>query len=90
MHFSTSIFNITIQKLSSLTKLTMMKNFVNHFLKHLVLFSRTLRALFTNFLTLVLTRKFCNPFDDWLESTSPTNHLTDYKIRELTRELKIW
>ena len=50
----------------------------------------TLWALFTNFLTPVLTREFCNPLDNWLESISPTNHPADYKIRGLTQELKSW
>ena len=50
----------------------------------------THRALFTNFLTPVLTREFCNPLDDWLESTSPTNNPADYKIRVLTSESKNW
>ena len=30
-----------------------------------------------------------NPFDDWLESTSPTNHPADYEILGLIRECKI-
>ena len=51
---------------------------------------KSLRTLVSNFLTLGLTREFCNPLDDWLESTSSTNHPADYKIRRLTRELKIW
>ena len=50
----------------------------------------TLRALFTNFLTPGLILEFFNPLDDWLESTSPTNHPADYKIRGLTQEFKIW
>ena len=50
----------------------------------------THRALFSNFLILGLTGEFCNPLDNWLESTSPTNHPADYKIRGLTQELKIW
>ena len=36
-----------------------------------------------------LTCKLCNPFDDWLETTSPTNHPVDYIICGLDRELKI-
>ena len=52
--------------------------------------SKSLRALFTNFLTPGLTCEFCNLLDDWLESTSPINHPVDYKIRGLTRELKSW
>ena len=47
-------------------------------------------ALFTNFSTLELTRKLCNPLDDWLESTCPTNHPAGYRICRLIRELKIW
>ena len=43
--------------------------------------STTLRALFTNFFTPLLTRKFCNLLDDCLESTNLTNHKADYKIR---------
>ena len=48
-----------------------------------------LRALFTNLLILWLTCELCNPLDDWLESTSPTNHPAGYIIRGVTRELKI-
>ena len=44
--------------------------------------------LFTKLLTPGLTCELCNPFDDWLEPTSPTNHLADYIICVLTRELK--
>ena len=33
----------------------------------------TLRALFTNFLTLGLTHKLCNPLDDWLSSNGLHN-----------------
>ena len=61
---------------------------VNLGVKNLV--NKALRALFTNFLTPVLTRKFFNLLDDWLESTNLTNHTADYKIRELTQELKVW
>ena len=49
-----------------------------------------LRALFTKFLTPVLTREFCNPLDDWLDWLIPANHQVDYKICELTPELKSW
>ena len=47
-------------------------------------------SLFTKLLTPGLTCELCNPFDDWLESISPTNHAADYLIRELIQELKIW
>ena len=40
--------------------------------------------------TLLLTREFCNPLDDWLESTSLTNYPEDYKIRGLIQKLKIY
>ena len=48
------------------------------------------RPLFTKFLTPGLTRELCNQRNDWLESTSSTNHPADYIIRGLTQELKIW
>ena len=48
------------------------------------------RLLFTKLLIPELTCELCNPFDDWLESTSPTNHREDYVIRVLTQELKFW
>ena len=54
------------------------------------LFSESHRPLFTKLLTLGLTCKICNPFDDWLESTSTTNHPTDYIIGKLTQKLKLW
>ena len=49
-----------------------------------------LSPLFIKFLTPGLICELCNLFDDWLESTSPTNHSADYEIRELTQKLKIW
>ena len=52
--------------------------------------NETLRALCTNSLTPQLPQEFCNPLDHWLESIRPTNHPSDYKIRGLTHELKIW
>ena len=48
-----------------------------------------LKPLFTKFLTLGLTSELCNPCDDWLGSTSSTNHQEDYKIRWVTRELNV-
>ena len=48
------------------------------------------KALFTKLITPGLTCELCNPFDDWLESISPTNHPADYIICGLTREFKIW
>ena len=51
---------------------------------------KTFRALFTNFLAPGLTRELCSTLDDWLESTSPTNHPAVYVIRELIREFKSW
>ena len=51
---------------------------------------KTLRALFTNCLTPMLTRELYNQFDDWLEATRTTNHPVCYIICGLTRELKIW
>ena len=59
-------------------------------LSHIIFFREILRALFTNFLTPVLAREFCNPLDYWLESTSPTNHPLNCIIQGLTWELKIW
>ena len=50
---------------------------------------KTLRALFTKLLTPGLTREFCNPLDDWLESTRPTNDPEGYLTRGLNWELKI-
>ena len=53
-----------------------------------------MKALFTKFLTTVLIRKLGNPFDDWLplvywlDWLIPANHQVDYKIRDLTPELK--
>ena len=49
-----------------------------------------LRPLFTKHLTPGLTCGLCNPFNDWLESTNPTNHPADYIILGLTWELKTW
>ena len=43
---------------------------VNLGVKNLV--NKTLRPLFTKLLTPGLTCELCNPFDDWLESISPT------------------
>ena len=47
------------------------------------------RALFTKFSTLGLMREICNPLDDWLESSSTTNHPVGYIIRRLTRVKKL-
>ena len=52
--------------------------------------TKTLTALFTKFLTPGLTHKLCNPPDDWLDWLISTNHRTDYIIRWLTREIKVW
>ena len=41
----------------------------------------TLRPLFTNFLTSVLTYKLCNPQDDWLDWLIRTHPRTDYIIQ---------
>ena len=46
MFFSTAVINITVRKLPSLIKSMMLKNF--GFLKHFVLFSRTLSVSFAN------------------------------------------
>ena len=45
-------------------------SWVNPGVKNLV--NKALRALFTKFLTLGLTRELCNPLDDLLESSSGT------------------
>ena len=47
-------------------------------------------ALFTKLLTPGLTCELCNLFDDWLESTSPTNHPADCIIYRLIRKSKSW
>ena len=53
------------------------------------LVQNSLRAFFTNFLKPSLTCKLGNPLDDWVKSTSLTNHPAGYIIRALTRALKI-
>ena len=45
--------------------------------------------LFTKFLTPGIAYELCNRVDDWLESTSPTNHIAGFIIRGLSRLLKI-
>ena len=45
--------------------------------------------LFSKFLIPGLTSELDKPLDDWLKSTSLTNHLVGYFIRKLTRKLKI-
>ena len=47
-----------------------------------------LSALFNNFLTPELSCQSCNTLDDWLKSTSTTNHQAGYVIHGLTQELK--
>ena len=44
------------------------------------LISETLKSLFIKFLTPVLTCELKNSLDDWLKSTSPTNHAAGYQI----------
>ena len=50
----------------------------------------TQRPLFTKHLIPSLICESYNLIDDWLKSTSPTNHLADYITCGLTQELKIW
>ena len=65
---------------------------INYFprLAHISKQKKSLRALFTKFLTPELTHELCNPLNDWLDWWIPTNHRTDYTIRGSTRELKVW
>ena len=53
-------------------------------------FSAAFRSLFTKFLTPELTHKSYNSLDDWLDWLIPINHQTDYIIRRLTWEFKVW
>ena len=59
--FSTTRFSVTFLNDSKCFLLKMKKigKFGLNYQRH--------RALFTNFLTPELTRKFCNPLDDWLD-----------------------